>query len=423
MIQVAMVQTLSKRKLPFIPALFVVDEAHITPAPSFKPIFDQALEAKRLLVSATPERGDGEGFLEVADKLIIGATVSELIAQGYLVPPRYLPGKGNSLESYLAYAKGKKAIVFTDAIWRAKAIANSFKKAGIKAEAVHSGLKVKERDNILDAFTAGNLDVLINVDVVSEGFDFPALEAIIHTHTSKNATQYFQKTGRVLRPYPGKTEGIIIDHGSNKVLYGPVEKDRPYTLEGRPKKPLYLQEVEAIRRDKPELCASIRSAFEKCQESARRKHGKDNKEKIEQSAWGMLVAYHCSITEAVAALGNEWLETWMVKNYYRPTHEPKPEANSKGTKYSLPTSSPTNLPEVKIKSFRYTEKNSSIYGYVDVTFPPFENITHSQQSVILSNGTLRVNLRHSPQITNAFTKEDYEHAAVVALDEYLKASA
>lgn len=263
-IQVASVQTLTRRleQLTATPDLIVIDEAHHATAGSWKRVMDHWPHALRLGVTATPARLDGRGLSAVFDRLISGPSVADLVFTGFLCPARiYAPPlvadlsqlrrragdfateqaagamnrptvTGDAIAHYQRLAAGQRAIAFCCSVAHAEHVAASFNAAGIAAATLLGFTDPLRRDATVASFAAGNLQVLVTVDVVSEGFDIPAAGCAILLRPTTSLGLYLQQVGRVLRPAPGKAAAIVLDHVGNVHRHGWPDDPREWSLEG-----------------------------------------------------------------------------------------------------------------------------------------------------------------------------------------------
>lgn len=87
----------------------------------------------------------------------------------------------------------------------------------------------------MNDFASGKIQVLSNVDLISEGFDVPNVECVIQLRPTKSLGLYLQQIGRCLRPVPGKT-ALILDHCGNTLLHGMADEIRQWTLSGSKKR-------------------------------------------------------------------------------------------------------------------------------------------------------------------------------------------
>ncbi len=265
LIQVCSVQTLAKRRhMLEDPNLIVWDEAHHCAAGSWGQIHAAYPKAVHIGLTATPERLDGTGLAKWFEDIIPGPTVAQLIADQWLVPYRlFAPGgpdlggvhtvagdynkkelavamaksavTGDALTHYTKHAMGKRAVVFMWSVESSIEMAANFNKAGIPAAHLDGKTDDVSRDRIVEDFRQGKILVLCNVEIVSEGFDLPALEAVFLLRPTQSLALYLQQVGRALRSAPGKTEALIFDHAGNCRTHGLPDDDREWSLEGRTK--------------------------------------------------------------------------------------------------------------------------------------------------------------------------------------------
>lgn len=259
-VQVASVQTLVRRlsRMDWQPSLIIIDEAHHASAGSWTTILDKWPDAFRLGVTATPCRLDGRGLGTAFDQLVLGPSVSDLISAGFLSPARiYAPPvvadltglrrragdyaadqaasamdrptvTGDAIAHYQRLASGQRAIAFCCSIDHASHVAASFNAAGIPAATLLGN--TPDRDAVVAAFDAGSVQILVTVDVVSEGFDIPAASCAILLRPTQSLGLYLQQVGRVLRPAPGKAAAIVLDHVGNVHRHGFPDDLREWSL-------------------------------------------------------------------------------------------------------------------------------------------------------------------------------------------------
>lgn len=259
-VQVASVQTLVRRLpgMDWQPSLVIIDEAHHASAGSWARILQQWPDAYRLGVTATPCRLDGRGLSTAFDSLVQGPTVADLTAGGYLSPARiYAPPviadlsglrrragdyavdqaanamdrptvTGDAIGHYTKLAAGQRAIAFCCSIAHAESVARSFNAAGISAATLLGN--TPDRDAVVAAFDAGTVQILVTVDVVSEGFDIPAASCAVLLRPTQSLGLFLQQVGRVLRPAPGKQQALILDHVGNVHRHGFPDDLREWSL-------------------------------------------------------------------------------------------------------------------------------------------------------------------------------------------------
>ena len=231
----------------------VTDEAHHATASTYVALYKRLLEAnphlKHLGVTATPMRADGAGLVEVYDDVAFKYGIAELVKARWLVPPRWLAIQtGISLagvavrngdfaakqlanvyetqncfdlvvESHQKHADGRQCLAFVETVDGAYRLAETFQRAGVRAEAADGTTRKDEREAILRRFRAAKTQVLCNVGLWTEGLDVPQVSCIHQVRPTKSDGLYMQMVGRGLRPVPGKedciAEGqrVLTDHG------------------------------------------------------------------------------------------------------------------------------------------------------------------------------------------------------------------
>lgn len=262
-VQLASVQTLARRINRLAePRLIVWDECHHIAATSWEGIFRRFPHAFHIGLTATPERLDGRGLSTYFKEMISGPSVQSLIEQGYLSPYKlYAPMKvniggvhtrmgdyvrselssavdkpsitGDAVEHYRRFCNDKKAVLFAVSVQHSKHVVEQFQAAGISAAHVDGETPQEERDEAIRNFKQGDTKVLSNVELFGEGFDVPSIEACILLRPTQSLGLYLQQVGRALRPAPGKTAAIILDHVGNCERFGLPDEERLWTLEGR----------------------------------------------------------------------------------------------------------------------------------------------------------------------------------------------
>lgn len=221
-------------------SLVVLDEAHHYVADTWGAIAASYVDAKIVGVTATPERGDGTPLGDLFDVLVPVASVRELTELGYLVPCEVRAPKRkrrtlsqDPVDAYREHATGRRAVVFAASVAASQDLAARFVAAGIAAAHIDGTTPVAERRDTLTRFERGELSVLTNVFVLTEGWDCPPVDTCILARGFTHAGTYLQAVGRVLRPSPGKTRAIVLDLRGAAVTHGLPDAERVYSLEGR----------------------------------------------------------------------------------------------------------------------------------------------------------------------------------------------
>lgn len=243
---VAMVETLKRRKLEKFGnfTLIIIDEAHRA---DFNKIISHYDETYIIGATATPISASKKRPLKnYYNDIAISVGIQDLIANGYLATPRHykaqfdeskLKTRGgeftassqfetmnervvyeNHVDLWKHHAGDKKTIVFNVNKEHTIETTNRFKAAGIEADYILSG--DKKRDDKMDAFRRGDLQVLLNCEIATTGFDIPDIECVDVNRATKSLPLWLQMCGRGSRVAPGKTEFTILDFGGNIDRHG-----------------------------------------------------------------------------------------------------------------------------------------------------------------------------------------------------------
>src|SRR6056297_3118622 len=299
----AMVPTLARQaNLAGMPKLdlLVIDEAHHAVADSYRRIIDRVRdanpEAHIFGVTATPNRGDRKGLREVFDNVGDQVTLAELIASGHLVPPRTFvidvgvqeklravrktasdydmgavaeimnraPITEEVIRHWREKAGDRQTVVFCSTVAHAENVAEAFNSYGIPAGVIHGDLGSETRRRILAAYAAGEMQVVVNVAVLTEGWDHPPTSCVVLLRPSSCKSTMIQMVGRGLRTvdpaeHPGivKTDCIVLDFGISSLTHGTLEQD--VDLDGRDPTP-----CDAPTKTCPECEATVPLAARQC---------------------------------------------------------------------------------------------------------------------------------------------------------------
>jgi len=262
--KIHMVQTVSRHidKLE-APDLILVDENHHSKASSYKKIFDK-FDTYRIGATATPTRLDGSGFNDVNDVLIEEVTTKWLIENNYLSPSKLFSAPlintkeisikkgeydthqceilldnssvyGDVLKTWRDKALDKQTIAYCVSVKHSQNTSEMFVQNGISSAHLDGTTPQKQREEIISKFRSGEIKVLCNCDIVSEGFDVPDCECVILLRPTQSLTLYIQQSMRCMR-YKTDKQAIILDHVGNVFRFGLPEKDREWTLQGKKSK-------------------------------------------------------------------------------------------------------------------------------------------------------------------------------------------
>ncbi|MGI8581302.1 MAG: DEAD/DEAH box helicase [Chitinophagaceae bacterium] len=265
-IQVASIQTLVRREAhqKDIFSLVIIDEAHHALATTYRKLWNFYPDSKFLGVTATPIRTNGQGFHDLFDKLITTASIKWFIKNNHLSDIRYFASHTPDLsnikiragdydetelsevmqdkavmadlvQSYIDFANDKKMIVFAVNRAHSKKIVEKFYSSGFPTKSIDSLTPTDERQNIVDDFRKSKFKILCNVNIFTEGFDCPDVDAVQLARPTKSLTLFLQQVGRCMRPHQNKQYGIILDNAGLWKAHGLPKMDRNWTLNGTDK--------------------------------------------------------------------------------------------------------------------------------------------------------------------------------------------
>ena len=230
------------------PGMIVIDEAHHALAKTYKEMWERFPNAKFLGLTATPCRLNGKGFTDLFDILVQSWSVPEFISKGRLATYDFVSIKSDGVtqrlidslqkrgadgdyqnkemdmllnkkpsierlyQSLEEFGRDRKGIVYAINISHAQKITKLYQEHGVKAIAIDSKTPAAERQQDIEAFKKGDIQVLVNVDIFSEGFDCPDVEFVQLARPTLSLAKYLQMVGRGLRVAKGKKNCVIIDN-------------------------------------------------------------------------------------------------------------------------------------------------------------------------------------------------------------------
>lgn len=302
-VQIASVQTLHARcmrtdKMPLPSAhLLIVDEAHHIAAATWRGILKNYPNAKLVGLSATPCRSDGRGLGNYFDRIIEGPQIPDLIALGHLVRTvYYAPAEpdlrgvetrqgdyvikqladrmnredliGDIVSNWYRHGHRRKTLLFCVDVAHSVHVKNEFIASGVRAEHLDGTTPREERQAILARLASGETEVVCNCQVLTEGFDLPAIGCIVLARPTKQLCLFRQMAGRGLRPAPGKNNLILIDHSGAVYRHGLLEDRIEWSLEvtKQTENPTHAARSRQTTSRLIECtqCAALRTAGERC---------------------------------------------------------------------------------------------------------------------------------------------------------------
>lgn len=267
-IQVASIQTITHpsnscliEDLQF--DFIIIDEAHHAVANSYQKLWEYCHDAKKLGVTATPWRMNNSGFAKIFEAYIPSMPIKDFISKGWLATYQYYSIPNNSeiiksiesirefdidgdyknralvevfdtqkiraqlYESYAKHAFGKKGIIYSISREHSEHICAQYRSHNITIENIDSKTPTLVRENTIKAFKEGELDIIVNVDIFSEGFDCPDIEFIQLARPTKSLVKYIQQVGRGLRKN-GDKRCIILDNVGMYSRFGLPDEERDW---------------------------------------------------------------------------------------------------------------------------------------------------------------------------------------------------
>lgn len=259
-VQVASIPTLIRRKERPPADLVVFDECHHTPSESWERLAKHYSDSWRLGLTATPFRLDGKGIGRVFTELVQPITICELIDMGHLVapkvysaPPPALDGirkrggdysdlellgermaalTGDIIEHWVRHANGQRTVVFAVNIKHSRYLAEQFAEAGVRVEHIDAKISRDERGLVLGDLERGDVTVVTNCMILTEGWDLPTLQCAIIARPTMSLALHHQMIGRVMRP-PGPV--VVLDHAGNHYQHGAITAGFEASLHDRVK--------------------------------------------------------------------------------------------------------------------------------------------------------------------------------------------
>jgi superfamily II DNA or RNA helicase len=222
--------------------LFISDECHHDPAVSRRRAIERMQPGLLVGLTATPQRGDKIGLDTIYQEIVYHLPIRELVERKHLARPIGLrieteadldtvhtvagdfnkgelestvdsPARNRAIvNAWLKHAADRtRTVVFCVSVNHAAAVRDAFREAGVTAEMVEGETPVAERQRIFAAFSRGEIQVLTNCQILTEGFDEPRIDCLIMARPTKSQSLYVQCVGRALRWRPDKPDALIID--------------------------------------------------------------------------------------------------------------------------------------------------------------------------------------------------------------------
>lgn len=262
-VRVAMILTEANRLGQYqTPALVVADEAHLSRSNSWMRVIEH-YNTWTVGLTATPVRLDGKPLGDIFDTLIVGVDVKWLVEHQNLAPYEYYAPTlvetdglrtvagdyvvsdleklmneravyGDVIKTYRRFAAGERSIAYCVSVSHARIVSEAFNSAGIRAEAISAGTLPRRRQEIMEAFRRGDITILCNVGIISEGVSIDEVTCCMLIRPTESVALGIQQMMRCMRYLPGKVAKII-DFVGNYTRVGLPDDERMWSL-GEPLK-------------------------------------------------------------------------------------------------------------------------------------------------------------------------------------------
>ncbi len=284
------------------PDLIIIDEAHhVSVGNSWQKILSHYNDVKVVGVTASPIRLDSKPLGDVFESMVIGPSVSELMRTGSLCDYKAFAPQladashikksmgdyikkdiselmdkptitGSAVDEWFKIAKDKRTVVFCASVKHAENVAEEYKSRGIPAASIDGKMDKEKRRKIIADFRSGDILVLTNYSIVSEGFNIPSLECVQVLRPTASLSLAIQIWGRGLRTQDGKKYAILIDHVGMLLRHGLPDSDYEWSLSSVAKKKKSIKTSEgsvkicsvcfAANESFNSICSNCLSAFE-----------------------------------------------------------------------------------------------------------------------------------------------------------------
>ena len=326
----------------------IIDESHHAAAETYRKVISY-FRAKFILgLTATPERHDGQSLIEIFQNCAHRLELEEAIERELLVPIRCVRVKTNIdlskiryngvdyrsrdlgetllvpdrdrliVETYLNHVQGKRAVCFCINVDHSESMATAFNQKGVKAAHVSGRMGEQQKQQILEAYRSGEIQVLCACDILNEGWDSPETEVLLMARPTLSKVVYVQQLGRGTRKAPGKDCLLVFDFIDNTSRYAQAmsahrlfkkPQYRPGALVAAPKNQLAEEAGKFSVGEKPSAILALHLWAEKY-------------EAIDIFRWQDEVQdmYQASELEAELGIGESVVRRWVETGKLTPDH-------------------------------------------------------------------------------------------------------
>lgn len=266
-VHIATVQTAARRKLGDYD-LIVIDEAHRAIAGQCQRILSSYPKTRMVGLTAAPIRLDGKPMATAFDVMLDNIEYAELLRFRFLVPheiygrpdmidlskikvdpktrdyasrplarmmnrPKLV---ANALKEYRRHGSSRPCWTYCCTVEHAKQVAEQYTAGGVTAAVITGDTSHTRRKELFESQSSGEIKVLCNVAVLTEGVDYPELGVVQLLRPTLSLGLHLQILGRGARPAKGKTNCIVLDHAGNCARHGFPDQIRDWSLEGKKQK-------------------------------------------------------------------------------------------------------------------------------------------------------------------------------------------
>lgn len=250
---IAMVETIKRRDLSQFGnfSLIIIDEAHRA---DFNKVIEHFQDSYIVGATATPISASKKYPLkDFYNDISVSVSINDLIHEGYLAIPKHYKAQfdesgltkqrgeftddsqiqalassaeyTNLVELWRQYANDKKTIIFNVNKKHTHETNQRFLDAGVSSTVLLSG--DPDRDEKINLFRSGEIQVLNNCEIATTGFDVPDIECVLINRPTASLPLWLQMVGRGSRTAPNKTHFVILDFGGNIDRHGMwhIERD------------------------------------------------------------------------------------------------------------------------------------------------------------------------------------------------------
>ena len=237
-VQVASVQSLLTRELPFVPTLIFLDECHHSTAKTHQQLLARFPDVPVVGLTASPVRQSGLGLGDYFTSMVMGPGIKDLMDLGFIVPPVHLvppsePGRNlyaDPVTTWLEKAGRVPTMAFCSNVEESIKLAQRFNDAGVRAIHIDGETDSDTRDSIPALMESGEIEIVTNYGIYIEGLDVPCIACVILDRKTGSLAVYLQAGGRGFRANPGKKSCLILDHGGNIHAHGRYDQNRAWNL-------------------------------------------------------------------------------------------------------------------------------------------------------------------------------------------------